>query len=199
MRLLSHNAKRLLCLAALGLVFPASLTGAAEDNSAGTIALETSADRLLFDRSSGRLVSLRGKNAARGGAAGHFGRRPGVRHPLSGQRSGRSSARLPQRQREVRYVQRAGRGQDTHASLHGRGWPGRGRRAGRPRIDARPLQPLVRLGAKRGRPGNRRRAVPLRRGSAAATARWSCRASADRSARSRPFSNCPMTASAPGV
>ena len=63
MRLLPNNEKLLLCLAALGLVFPASLTRAAEDNSAGTIALETSADRLLFDRSSGRLVSLRGKSA----------------------------------------------------------------------------------------------------------------------------------------
>ena len=42
---------------------PANLIKAAEEKSAGTIALETSADRLLFDRGSGRLVSLRRKKA----------------------------------------------------------------------------------------------------------------------------------------
>ena len=51
-------------------------------------------------------------------------------------------------------------------SLLGRGRFRLGRRAGRPHLDARPLQPLVGLRAKRSRPVDRRRAVPFRRGAA---------------------------------
>ena len=59
--LLANDKKLLLCLIVMGLVFPANPIKAAEEHGAGTIALETSADRLLFERGSGRLVSLRRK------------------------------------------------------------------------------------------------------------------------------------------
>jgi hypothetical protein len=63
MRLLANNTKLLVCLAIFGWAFSPNRIKAAEDKIAGTIALETATDRLLFDRSSGRLVSLRGRHA----------------------------------------------------------------------------------------------------------------------------------------
>ncbi len=63
MRLLANHKKLLLCLAAMGLAFPANRIKAAEEKIAGTLALQTAADRLLFDRSSGRFVSLRRNSA----------------------------------------------------------------------------------------------------------------------------------------
>jgi hypothetical protein len=61
MRQLTHTL--LLCLTLVGLAFSATPIKAAGTNRGATITLETAADRLLFDRGSGRLVSLRSKNA----------------------------------------------------------------------------------------------------------------------------------------
>ena len=198
MRLLANHKKLLLCLAAMGLAFPANRIKAAEEKIAGTLALQTAADRLLFDRGSGRFVSLRGTAHPEVELLATSPDQPAFAIRYFDEH--RADHLLDSRNVKAMSVDCSGPAEDKTLTLRYSGvggfdwtsrWPSTRRRAtasaaGPPACETGPVCPSSTCSS----PSSWCRGV--------ATARWCCPASADSSARSQPSSNCRTTASVHG-